>query len=105
MGIAKTDIPMFSKVQSLGARFFEKFVSTKAMNKKLTEMNDIGLVDLITATNVSQTIDFGSLKQNDRVVRIPAVAGGSQFVIIATDGDLSVAAVVGDLYVVLRPSM
>jgi len=56
MGIQKTDVSMLSKVKSLGASFFEKYVSTKMMNKKLTELNNIGLRDLIIATAVSQRL-------------------------------------------------
>lgn len=57
----------------------------------------------ITATNVSQTIDFGSLKVGDIVVMIPAVAGNSDFIgPIAVAGNLGQAAVVGNLYLVLR---
>lgn len=56
----------------------------------------------IIATNVSQTIDFGSLIVGDHVVIVPAAAGNAQFVTIATAGTLGQAAVVGSLYVVLR---
>jgi len=105
MGIEKTDISMFSKVTSLGARFFEKYVSTAMMNKKLTEMNNIGLRDVIVATAVSQTTDFGSLKVGDQVIIIKPAAGNAQFVTITTAGDLGTAAVVGQLYVVITPSM
>lgn len=105
MGVQKTDISMFAKVKSLGASFFQKYVTTKEMNKKLTEMNDIGLIDLIVATNVSQTVDFGSLKVGDHVVIILPAAGNAQFVTVSVAGDLGTAAVVGQLYIVLRPSM
>lgn len=57
---------------------------------------------LIVATNVSQTIDFGALAVGDKVIHIPTVAGSAQFLSIATAGTLGVAAVVGDLYLVLR---
>jgi hypothetical protein len=58
----------------------------------------------IVATNVSQTIDFaGKLAVGDLVVMVPAVAGNADFIgPIATAGDLGQAAVVGNLYVVLR---
>jgi len=105
MGINKTDISMLSKVTSLGASFFEKFVSTKVMNKKLTEMNNIGLRDVIIATSTSQTTDFGSLKVGDIVVIILPSAGNASYKSIATAGDLGIAAVVGQLYIVITPSM
>jgi hypothetical protein len=57
---------------------------------------------LIVATNVSQTVDFAALAVGDKVVVIPASAGNSHFVTVATAGTLGEAAVVGSLYVVLR---
>tara|TARA_R110000787_G_scaffold279338_1_gene389425 strand:- start:1387 stop:1707 length:321 start_codon:yes stop_codon:yes gene_type:complete len=68
MGLQATAVSMFSKVSSLGARFFEKYVSTKTMNKKLTEINNLGLVDIITVTATSVTTDFGSLAVGDIVL-------------------------------------
>lgn len=60
------------------------------------------LARLIVATAVSQTTDFGALKVGDKVLHIPAAAGNSDFRTCATAGDLGAAAVIGDLYVVLR---
>ena len=104
MAIEKTDISMFAKVQSLGARFVEKFVSTKAMNKKLTAMNNIGLRDIIVATSVSQTTDFGSLKVGDTVLVGVVATGNVEFETIAVAGDLGTAAVIGDTYIVFTPA-
>jgi hypothetical protein len=59
-------------------------------------------VNVIVATNVSATIDFGSLVVGDKILILPAVAGNSMFVTCATAGTLPQAAVVGSLYVVLR---
>ncbi len=56
----------------------------------------------IIATNVSTTIDFGSLKVGDIVLSTPAAAGNSEFEIVVTNGTKPSAAVVGDLYSVLR---
>jgi len=56
----------------------------------------------IVATNVSQTVDFASLAVGDKVVVIPAAAGNSHFVTVATAGTLGEAAVVGSLYLVFR---
>jgi len=105
MGVQKTDVNTLAKVTSLGARFFEKFVTSTKMNKVISNMNDVGLCDLIIATNVSQTVDFGSLKVGDHIVIILPAAGSAQFVTCAVGGDLGQAAVVGQLYIVLRPSM
>ncbi len=57
----------------------------------------------IVATNVSQTVDFGALKVNDQVLMIPATAGNADLITISTAGNLGQAAVVGNIYVVLRP--
>ncbi len=105
MGVQKTDISLYAKVKSLGASFFQRYTTTKDMNKKITEMNNIGLRDLIIATAVSQTTDFGSLKVGDLVVIIKPAAGEAEYKSISTAGDLGVAAVIGQLYIVLTPSM
>jgi hypothetical protein len=105
MAIQTTNVSIFEKVRSLGASFFQKYTSTKILNKKIAEMNDLGLCDLIIATNVSQTIDFPSLKVGDHIVIIMPAAGNARFVTCAVVGDLGVAAVVGQLYIVLRPNL
>lgn len=56
----------------------------------------------IVATATSTTTDFGALKVGDLVVAIPAVAGNAYFETVATAGTKPSAAVIGDLYVVLR---
>jgi len=55
------------------------------------------IANVIVATNVSTTLDFA-----DKVVMIPAVAGNSIFYTVATAGTLPAAAIVGNLYVVIR---
>jgi len=57
---------------------------------------------LITATNVSTTIDFGALLVGDTVINIPDTAGNALFSVVSTAGTLPQAAVVGDLYIVIR---
>lgn len=57
----------------------------------------------IVATSTSATTDFGTLETGDRVLVSPASAGNSHFVTVASNGTLPEAAVVGSLYVVLRP--
>lgn len=61
------------------------------------------VVAAIVATAVSQTTDFGVLKVGDKVAMIPATAGNADFITVAVAGDLGQAAVVGNLYLVLRP--
>ena len=56
----------------------------------------------IVATSVSPTTNFAALAVGDKVLHIPATAGNAAFYTVATAGTLPVAAVVGDLYQVLR---
>lgn len=60
------------------------------------------IVGAIVATNVSQTTDFAVLEVGDLVAMIPATAGNADFITVATAGNLGQAAVVGNLYLVLR---
>lgn len=63
---------------------------------------------IITATSTSTTTDFGALEVDDTILVLPVAAGtpanttGSYFKVCATAGTLPAAAVVGNLYVVLR---
>lgn len=57
---------------------------------------------LITATNVSQTVDFGALVVGDKILQIPATPGNPVMLTCATAGTLPVAAVVSDFYLVFR---
>lgn len=74
-----------------------------ALNNATATQSAVMLAAAIVATNVSQTIDFGALQVGDLVAMIPAVAGNADFITVATAGDLGQAAVVGNLYLVLRP--
>ena len=56
----------------------------------------------IVATSTSQTTDFGVLLTTDKVVMIPATAGNADFITPSATGNLGQAAVVGNLYLVLR---
>lgn len=58
----------------------------------------------IVAAHISSTTDFAALVVGDYVVHTPATAGNSAFFTVATAGTLPAAAVVGDLYVVIRQS-
>jgi hypothetical protein len=57
---------------------------------------------VIVATSTSTTTNFSALAVGDKVVHIPATAGNATFYTVATAGTLPAAAVVGDLYIVLR---
>lgn len=56
----------------------------------------------IVATSISSTVNFGGLLVGDLVVHIPASAGNTIFYTVVTAGTLPAAAVVNDLYIVLR---
>lgn len=56
----------------------------------------------IVATNVSTSVDFASLEVGDIVLSFPAVAGDSLFEVVVAAGLKPSAAVVGDLYLVLK---
>lgn len=57
---------------------------------------------LIIATSTSQTTDFGALAVGDYVIHIPTTPGNAGFTHVATAGTLGAAAVIGDLYLVMR---
>ena len=61
-----------------------------------------GIPAAIVATATSTTTDFSALAVGDIVVHIPATAGNSIFEKVTTKGTKPSAAVVGDLYIVVR---
>jgi hypothetical protein len=96
---------------STAQRLIVGLASQSAGNEVATLLNNIDVFDqqsshsiasLIVATAVSPTTDFGALRVGDRVVMIPAVAGNSIFYTVATAGTLPAAAIVGNMYIVLR---
>lgn len=74
-----------------------------AVNQGAALKTSHGVVGAIVATATSTTTDFASLKVGDIVATIPAAAGNSKFGAVATAGTAPFAAVIGDLYLVLRP--
>jgi hypothetical protein len=56
----------------------------------------------IVAAHTSTTTDFAALQVGDLLVHIPATAGNAAFETVATAGTKPSAAVVGDLYIVVR---
>ena len=56
----------------------------------------------IPATSISTTTNFGSLLVGDYLLHIPASPGSSQFGLVVTAGTAPYAAVIGDLYLVMR---
>lgn len=78
-----------------------------AMNKGSAApvASPVAVVAAIVATAVSQTTDFGALLVGDKVAMIPATAGNADFISISVAGDLGQAAVVGNMYIVLRPNV
>ncbi len=75
----------------------------RAATDLVNQMGSHYIAALIVATSVSQTTDFAALKVGDMVAMIPATAGNADAIgPIATAGDLGQAAVVGNMYLVLR---
>ena len=56
----------------------------------------------IVATSTSTTTNFGSLLVGDYIVHIPASPGSAQFAAVVAAGTAPFAAVIGDMYMVLR---
>jgi len=56
----------------------------------------------IVATSTSTTTNFASLLVGDTIIHVPATPGNVQSGLVAVAGTLPFAAVVGDLYMVLR---
>ena len=110
MANEKVNIPIIQKVRSLGASFFKYMASVKEVNKVVENINNTGLVEIIVATAVSTTTDFGSLKIGDRILTMDEAAGspasttGAYYLTCVADGTLPAAAVVGNVYIVLRPA-
>jgi len=68
----------------------------------LADQSNVTLAAIIAATSVSPTTDFGALKVADKVLHFSAL-GGSSLLNCLVAGDLGQAAVIGDIYMVLRP--
>ena len=56
----------------------------------------------IPATSTSTTTNFGTLQVGDFLVHLPASPGSAQFAAVVTAGTAPFAAVIGDLYLVMR---
>jgi len=102
----KTDVSLLAKVTSLGASFFQKFVTSITMNKSITNMNTVGMRSMVIATAVSPTTDFEFLEVGDYVLMMDGTVGGgnSGYLVVVTAGTLPVAAVVGNLYIQITPT-
>ncbi len=101
--IIKTDVNLLAKVKSLGASFFQKFVTTKNMNKVITNMNNVGIVDMVVCVTADTTTDFTMLKAGDYVLNITN-GTNAKYEVVATDGTLPSTGVATNLYIVIRPS-
>lgn len=87
-------------------------VTDQALGRELVDAIDAASADraqsakqiaaAIVATSTSQTTDFAALRVGDQVLMIPATAGSADLITISTISDLGQAAVVGNIYVVLR---
>jgi hypothetical protein len=84
--------------QNLGRELVDAIDAHSALQAQSAKL----IVAAIVATSTSQTTDFGALKVGDQVLMIPATAGSADLITISVAGDLGQAAVVGNIYVVLR---
>ena len=84
--------------QALGRELVDAINAADALKAQSAKL----IAGAIVATSVSQTTDFGSLLVGDQVLMIPATAGNADLITISVAGDLGQAAVVGNIYVVLR---
>lgn len=87
-----------------GKRLIEALTSKQAGNEVGGILNNSawGMPAVIIAAHVSATTDFGALLPGDLLVHIPATAGNAAFESIVTAGTKPSAAIVGDLYIVVR---
>lgn len=87
-----------------GKRLIEALTSKNAGNEVATILNNsnYGIPMAIVAAHVSTTTDFQGLLVGDLLVHIPATAGNAAFETVATANTKPSAAVVGDLYLVIR---
>lgn len=94
-----------SNIKEALTTLIQVVITSSAESEKLIKLLDnIPTVDggqLIKATAVSQTTDFGVLKDGDVVIHYVTVGTLVEVVEISTDGDLGEAAVVDDYYQVI----
>lgn len=80
----------------------KELVDAIDVSSSINSQEGKAVVAAIVATATSQTTDFGALKVGDLVLMVPATAGNADLITIGTAGNLGQAAVVGNIYVVLR---
>ena len=77
--------------------------NSKVAQALIAALGSYSISGSIIATNVSESVNFGSLLIGDYLVHIPASPGGVQFAAVVAAGNAPYAAVIGDLYLVMRP--
>ena len=102
----KTNVNLLAKVTSLGASFFQKFVTSVSMNKSITNMNNVGLRSMVIATAADAITDFAFLEVGDYVGGFDTTAGATyvRFGTVVTAGTLPFAAIAGHLYIQITPT-
>lgn len=88
--------------QTLGRELVDAINLSTQVNAQVVAQGPILIPAAIVATSVSQTVDFAALAVSDRVLMIPATAGNADLITVAVAGNLGQAAVIGNIYVVLR---
>ena len=106
--MAKADNPvqLIAEKRSLGAEFKGKYALVSDVERIVKDLQFFYII----ATAVSTTTDFGALEVGDIIVTLdeaagtPAATTGAYYLTCAAAGTLPAAAVVGNLYIVLRPN-
>jgi hypothetical protein len=81
----------------------DKVVETAISGSSASLISSHFLVGAVVASHVSKTTDFAQVAVGDLVVHVPATAGNSDFGTAVTAATIpQAAAVVGDLYIILR---
>lgn len=68
----------------------------------ITALGAYEMPAIIIATSTSTTTNFAALQVGDYLIHIPATAGNTSFGTVTAAGTAPAAAVVGDMYIVLR---
>lgn len=76
--------------------------NTRVANQVIAAISGMATPAAIIATSVSTTVDFAALAIGDILIHIPAAAGNAAFEKVTVAGTKPSAAVVGDLYLVMR---
>tara|TARA_R110002051_G_scaffold65300_5_gene118562 strand:- start:571 stop:876 length:306 start_codon:yes stop_codon:yes gene_type:complete len=100
--MAKADNPVvgIKAKATLGVDIKGKYALVKDVERIVKDLQFFYIIGTATST----TTDFGALEVGDKVIQIEDAAATSHYMTVATAGTLPEAAVVDDMYIVLRPN-